>query len=202
MLRALFATLIGISNPWPPVPKLPRPTGKEMLRFLEERGFRLIMRLRYLHWKLVLVVILAWTLGSPPAQGTELDALTGRIVGGTSLLLAHQPDFRTRALHEAALRFQQSRYASPDGLHRQYAALDRSVQQCPPDARLHARPRGRVYSGPPATRHSSAGRKTRAHAALECRPWPPATPTASFNKRRVLAETPWGNARVPLRPGC
>jgi hypothetical protein len=81
------------------------------------------MRLRYLHWKLVLVVILAWTLGPPPAQGTELDALTGRIVGGTSLLLAHQPDFRTRALHEAALRFQQSRYASPAGLRRQYAAL-------------------------------------------------------------------------------
>ena len=48
MLRALFATLIGISNPWPPVPKLPRPTGKEMLRFLEERGFTLV-RIRGSH---------------------------------------------------------------------------------------------------------------------------------------------------------
>ena len=86
------------------------------------------MHLRYLHWKLVLVVILAWTLGPPPAQGTGLDALTGRIVGGASLLLAHQPDFRTRALHEAALRFQQSRYASPDGLHRQYAALTQAFR--------------------------------------------------------------------------
>lgn len=86
------------------------------------------MHLRPLYWKLVLAVILAWTLGPSPAQGTELDTLTDRIVGGTSLLLTHQPGFSTRALHEAALRFQQSRYASPDGLHRQYAALTQAFR--------------------------------------------------------------------------
>ena len=86
------------------------------------------MNLRYLDWKPVLVVILAWMLGPPPAQGTELDTLTGRIVGGTSLLLTHQPDLRTRALHEAALRFQQSRHAGPDGLRRQYAALTQAFR--------------------------------------------------------------------------
>ena len=52
MLQALFTGLIGTYNPSRSVPKLPRPTGKEMLRFLEERGFT-VVRIRGSHHILV-----------------------------------------------------------------------------------------------------------------------------------------------------
>ena len=52
-----------------------------------------------------------------------------------------------------------------------------------------------VYSGPPATRHSGAGRKTRAHAAASAVRGHRLLATASFNKRRV--STPVGQRPCP-----
>lgn len=74
-------------------------------------------------WKLAAAGVLIWALCLPFAHGAELDTLTDRIVGGTSLLRAHRPSLSTRALHEAALRFQQARYSRTGRLRRQYAEL-------------------------------------------------------------------------------
>ena len=74
-------------------------------------------------WKLAAAGVLVWTLSLSLAQGAGLDTLTDRIVGGTALLGAHRPSLSTRALHEAALRFQQSRYSRTGRLRRQYAEL-------------------------------------------------------------------------------
>ena len=76
-----------------------------------------------LKWKLAVAGILVWMLSVPPAHGAELDTLTDRIVGGTSLLRAHRPSFSTRALHEAALRFQQSISSRTGMARQQYAEL-------------------------------------------------------------------------------
>ena len=78
---------------------------------------------RQLKWKLAAAGALVWALSLPLAHGAELDTLTDRIVGGTALLRAHRPSLSTRALHEAALRFQQSRHSRTDRLRRQYAEL-------------------------------------------------------------------------------
>ncbi len=78
---------------------------------------------RQLKWKLAVAGVLVWTLSVSLAYGAELDRLTDRIVGGTSLLHAHRPSFNTRALHEAALRFQQSVYSRTGTSRRQYAEL-------------------------------------------------------------------------------
>ncbi len=78
---------------------------------------------RQLKWKLAVASVLAWMLALPLAYGADLDTLTNRIVGGASLLRAHRPSFDTRALHEAALRFQQSVYARMGTSRRQYAEL-------------------------------------------------------------------------------
>ena len=78
---------------------------------------------RQLKWKLVVTGILVWMLSMSLAYGAELDTLTDRIVGGTSLLRTHRPSFSTRTLHEAALRFQQSIYSRTGTSRRQYAEL-------------------------------------------------------------------------------
>ena len=78
---------------------------------------------RQLKWKLAAAGALVWALCLSLAHGAELDTLTDRIVGGTALLRAHRPSLSTRALHEAALRFQQSRHSRTDTLRRQYAEL-------------------------------------------------------------------------------
>ena len=78
---------------------------------------------RQLKWKLVVTGILVWMLSMSLAYGAELDTLTDRIVGGTSLLHAHRPSFSTRTLHEAALRLQQSIYSRTGTSRRQYAEL-------------------------------------------------------------------------------
>lgn len=78
---------------------------------------------RQLKWKLTVAGILVWALSLPVAHGAELDRLTDRIVGGTSLLHAHRPSFSTRSLHEAALRFQQAGRFRTDRLRQQYAEL-------------------------------------------------------------------------------
>ena len=78
---------------------------------------------RQLKWKLVVTGILVWMLSMSLAYGAELDTLTDRIVGGTSLLRAHRPSFSTRTLHEAALRLQQSIYSRTGTSRRQYAEL-------------------------------------------------------------------------------
>lgn len=80
-------------------------------------------------WKLAVVGVLVWTLPLSLAHGTELDRLTDRIVGGASLLHAHRPDFSTRALHEAALRFQQAGRFRTDRLRRPYAKLTAAFRE-------------------------------------------------------------------------
>lgn len=67
--------------------------------------------------------VLVWALSASLTHGAELDTLTDRIVGGTSLLRAHRPSFSTRSLHEAALRFQRSIYSRTGTSRRQYAEL-------------------------------------------------------------------------------
>lgn len=78
---------------------------------------------RQLKWKLAVAGVLVWTLCLSLVHGAELNTLTDRIVGGTSLLRAHRPSLSTRALHEAALRFQQSSSFRTGTLRRQYAEL-------------------------------------------------------------------------------
>ena len=82
-----------------------------------------------LKWKLAVASILVWALSASLAHGAELDTLTDRIVGGTSLLRSHRPDFGTRALHEAALRFQQAGRFRTDQLRRQYAELTAAFRE-------------------------------------------------------------------------
>jgi len=67
--------------------------------------------------------VLVWARSAALRHGAELDTLTDRIVGGTSLLRAHRPSFSTRSLHEAALRFQRSIYSRTGTSRRQYAEL-------------------------------------------------------------------------------
>ena len=80
-------------------------------------------------WNMAIAGVLAWTLSLSLAHGTELDRLTDRIVGGASLLRSHRPDFSTRALHEAALRFQQAGRFRTDHLRRQYAELTAAFRE-------------------------------------------------------------------------
>ena len=82
-----------------------------------------------LKWKLAVAGMLVWALSASLAHGTELDRLTDRIVGGASLLHSHRPDFSTRALHEAALRFQQAGRFRTDQLRRQYAELTAAFRE-------------------------------------------------------------------------
>ncbi len=90
---------------------------------------RLPARSRRLTWQLAVAGTLVGLLGLPLAHGAELDRLTDRIVGGASLLRSHRPGFSTRALHEAALRFQQTGRFRTDQLRRQYAELTAAFRE-------------------------------------------------------------------------
>ncbi len=87
------------------------------------------MNRRRIKWKLAVASFLVWTLSVSLVQGAELDRLTDRIVGGTSLLHAHRPDFSTRTLHEAARRFQQSVYSRTGRSRQQYTELTAAFRE-------------------------------------------------------------------------